>query len=724
MRVTLLILASILLCGNLSANEPPRQVSGCVTDEKGETLPYATILIKGTTYGTASDVNGRYLLEVKQPGSYSLLVRYAGFTQHEQQVFLNRDTVIDFRLKEDALNLNEVTVTATRTPKLLKDAPVITRVITTEDIRRINAVTVQDLLQTELPGLEFTREMDGQTSIHMQGMSGKYILFLVDGERMAGETLNNVDYNRLNASEIERVEIVRGGASALYGSNAIGGVVNIITKNANKPFSANVYGNYGLWKGSDKEDKTLHEQRYGTTIGLKQDKVSSLTTFNYKQKSSYLLIDADGTSQPVNGGNDYNVSEKLSWRVNEKMTLTGKGGLYFRDVDNRDAGYAEQKVKDRYRNYNGSLRMNYNITAEQNLEASYLLDRYNKYDRYTVRGVDSLNYRNTQHTARLQYTNAFGKGNTLTGGAEFFRDELMSYQFDGNVHSTNDYILFAQHDFDITKKLNVVYGVRMDYYNSFGAHFSPSLSLMYKLNPVTFRGAYSRGFRAPSLKEMYTNWDMGGMGWFQIIGDPNLKPELSNNFSLSAEYSRDRVNLSVIGYYNDINRKITTVYNSEAREAVYTNVDNSGIGGLDVNLAVKCPLGFTVKTAYTYVHEKLEQNGINVSSTRPHSATLGVNYEFSLKNYFLNVALNGRFMGKLDTNEATDTMGTDYVPVHYPSYQMWRLVVSQRFCRAYTLQLSVDNLLNYKPGTYAANSPVSTGATFTAGISIDIDEIF
>lgn len=726
MKATLLVLVSILLCGNLSANEPPRQVSGCITDEKGETLPYATILVKGTTYGTASDTDGKYKLEIKQPGKYSLLVRYAGFTQHEQLVYLSKDTVIDFSLKEDALNLNEVTVTATRTPKLLKDAPVITRVITTEDIQRLNAVTVEDLLQAELPGLEFTREMDGQTAIHLQGMSGKYILFLVDGERMAGETLNNVDYNRLNASEIERVEIIKGGASAIYGSNAIGGVVNIITKSASKPYSINLYGNFGLWQGQDKdkENTAQHEQRYGGTVGLKKDNLSSLTTFNYKQKNSYLLVGDDDNSQAVNGGDDYSVNEKLTYKANEKLTLTGKGGLYFRKVDNRAANYAEEKVKDRYRNFNGSLRMNYNITAAQNLEVSYLFDRYNKYDHYVALNNDSLNYRDTQQTARAQYTNTFSEGNTLTGGAEFFRDELMSYQFDGNTHATDDYILYAQHDYNITDRWNVVYGVRMDYYSSFGAHLSPSASLMYKLNPVTFRGTYSRGFRAPSLKEMYTDWDMGGMGWFRIIGNPDLKPELSNNYNLSAEYSRDRVNLSVIGYYNDINRKISTVYNSQEKTAVYTNVDKSGIAGIDVNLAVKCPLGFTVKTAYSYVHEDLKQNDVNVSSTRPHSATLGVNYELSRKNYNLNVALNGRFMGKLDTNEATDNLGTSYAPVHYPGYQMWRIVVSQRLFKAYSLQLSVDNLLNYKPGTYAANSPISPGTTFTAGISIDIDNIF
>lgn len=709
MKTILLILASILICGNLSANEPPRQVSGCITDEKGETLPYANILVKGTTHGTASDLDGNYKLNIAKPGEYSLIVKYAGFAPFEQRIFLKSDTTINFRLKEDALNLNEVTVTATRTPKLLKDAPVITRVITSTDIQKINAVTVQDLLETELPGMEFTRQMDGQIAINMQGMSGKYVLFLIDGERMAGETLNNVDYNRLNADNIERIEIVKGAASALYGSNAMGGVVNIITKEPSKPLEAKVSGHYG----------SNDEQRYGGTFGTKQKNISSLTSVMYKNKDHYKLSSANGAdSAIIFGGKDLSIDEKLAWKVSDKITLTGKGGYYTRLADN-----ANDKKTDRYRNYNGSVRMNYLLSEKQDLTVSYLLDRYNKYDHYTKSNADSLNYRNTQHTARAQYNYSFTPGNTLIGGAEFFRDELMSYQFSGNSHATNDYILYAQHDYNVTKQFNMVYGARMDYYSSFGAHVSPNVSLMYKVKPVTFRTSYSRGFRAPSLKEMWTEWDMGGMGMFIIAGDPDLKPEISDNFSLSAEYSRDRVNFSVIGYYNNIKDKITTIFNADRDTSYYTNVSKSKLAGLDANLAVKCPYGFTVKAAYAYVHENVKQNGYNVSSTRPHSATLGLNYEYSRKNYDLNVALNGRFLSKLDTNEANST-GDTFTPVHYSGYQNWKITVSQHLFRAYLLQATVDNIFNYKPDIIAANSPMSPGTTFMVGLSVNIDEVF
>lgn len=118
--------------------------------------------------------------------------------------------------------LCEIVVTATRTPKALKDAPVVTRLITAEEIKKTDATNIQDLLTEEIPGLEFGYAMSQETSLNMSGFGGSAILFLVDGERLAGETMDNVDYNRLNLENVGQVEIVKGASSALYGANAVG----------------------------------------------------------------------------------------------------------------------------------------------------------------------------------------------------------------------------------------------------------------------------------------------------------------------------------------------------------------------------------------------------------------------------------------------------------------------------------------------------------------------
>ena len=123
--------------------------------------------------------------------------------------------------------ISEVVVTATRTPKLLKDVPYVTKVFTADDIRKADATNIQELMTTIMPGVEFTFAMNQQTTLNMSGFGGNAVLFLIDGERIAGETMDNVDFERINLADVERIEIIRGAASALYGSNAAGGVINI-----------------------------------------------------------------------------------------------------------------------------------------------------------------------------------------------------------------------------------------------------------------------------------------------------------------------------------------------------------------------------------------------------------------------------------------------------------------------------------------------------------------
>lgn len=143
-----------------------------------------------------------------------------------------------------SLMLNEMVVTATRTPKSIKNVPIVTRLITSDEIRKSDASNIQELLIEELPGLEFNYAMSQETSLNMNGFGGSSVLFLVNGERLAGETMDNIDYSRLNLENIGRVEIIKGAASALYGANAVGGVVNLITKESSEPFHVNLNSRY------------------------------------------------------------------------------------------------------------------------------------------------------------------------------------------------------------------------------------------------------------------------------------------------------------------------------------------------------------------------------------------------------------------------------------------------------------------------------------------------
>lgn len=627
------------------------------------------------------------------------------------------------------LKSEDVVVTATRTPKLLKDAPVITRVIRADEIRKTDATTVKDLLELVMPGIEFTSH-GGSMNINMQGMGANYVLFLIDGERIAGETRDNIDYNRLNVENIERIEVVKGAASALYGSNAIGGVVNIITKKATEPWQLNLNGRYGR----------NNEQRYGGTLGFRTQRFNSLTAATYKHRNSYELkdravsyqdypdqsipTDTEPGTTKIYGYSDWDINQKFVIRPVDPLTITAAGTYYNREL------FTSPKTHELYHGYTGRLKLNWDINERQNLEAAYNFDEYDKFDYFLRLDEKDKNYVNLQNTARLQYNNTFRKAGTLTVGAEYFGDKLTTYQFKGTdpTHSTETYIGFAQHDVDLLPKLNLVYGARLDYHSTYGAHFSPKVSLMYKLDPVTLRASYGGGFKSPTLKELYTDWSHQGI--FQLIGNPDLVPEKSQNVSLSAEYSKGKFSASVIGHYNNIRDKISTVWNNAGDTSFYTNISRAEIWGIDANVSVKLPYGFGITASYAYVHDYQPVNGLNTSTSRPHSATIRFEYGFERKNYDFDVNLTGRVMSAVTTHTFDETYvnpdgstGAVYKQ-RYPAYTMWKLVVTQRFRNAVSLNLGADNLFNYKADVHSFNTSVSPGITLFAGVSLDVEQLF
>lgn len=615
---------------------------------------------------------------------------------------------IDSIEKAWEVELNTVVVTGTRTPKLLKDSPILTRIISESDIRKTDATNISDLLQLELPGIEFSYSMNQQVSLNMQGFGGNSVLFLVDGERLAGETLDNVDYNRLNLNNVGRIEIVKGGASSLYGSNAVGGVVNIISREESEPWRVNVNARYGAH----------NEQRYGGAISFKTGRISSATTLQYTSIDSYDMKN-EGDYNRFYGGYNWNVKERLTVNVTDRMKLIGRAGYYFRQRN------AQAASRDRYRDFSGGLRGLYTFSDADNLEVSYNFDQYDKSDYITITSKDVRKYSNVQHGARALYNHTFAGRHILTLGGDMMRDYLQTYQFTDNGNKrqiTADG--FAQFDMNFVRNFNIIAGMRYDYFSEAKmSHASSRLSMMYKLPRVALRGSYSGGFRAPTLKEMYMDFDMAGI--FMIYGNPDLKPETSHNFQLSTEYTRRLLNFSIGTFCNLVSDRITTGWSQALKGQVYTNIDKVTISGVDANMSWRTACGFGTRLSYMFTYEQVKKGQPYTSSTRPHTATLRLDYTKRWKNYELMAALNGRFLSKVKVNEYTSVSSYEETQrVTYPSYMIWKLNMRHSFWKGIDLTMAVDNLLNYVPKYYYNNSPTTNGTTFSVGMSVDIDEFF
>ena len=704
----LVLLALVLAFGHdLSAQ---RTVQGTVSDAAtGEAIIGAAVRVKEhTAIGSVTDQKGHYFLQLPDSKACHIEVSFLGYHTKNQQIKSGSSMTLDVALSENVSMLETVVVTGTRTPKLLKDVPVITRVIDAKEILATDVGNVQDLLQAELPGIEFTYSMNQQVSLNMQGFGGNSVLFLVDGERMAGETLDNVDYSRLGLNDVGRIEIVKGAASSLYGSNAVGGVVNLISREAKEPWTLNVGSRWG----------SHNDWRNCASLSFNTGRFSSTTNFQHTSCDP-IAMKNDGDFGTIYGNHTFSLKEKITVSPTHRMKLTARAGYFFRERESLETAH------DRYRDFSGGLKAEYDLDESSDLTLSYAFDQYDKSSYALQSGLDVRSYSNVQHNLRGLFNHGFGKKSTLTLGGDYMRDYLMSYQFsDNGAHIQHTADAFAQFDWSATEKLSVIAALRYDFFSQAKLHHvSPKLGMMYKLGKVALRASYADGFRAPTLKEMYMSFDMANI--FMIYGNPNLRPETSHNFNLAAEYTRNHYNVTLLGFHNRVSDRITTVWNQALNGMKYENMSPLTISGLDFSASARWDCGLRVRLSYIFTHESLNDSDLHTSTTRPHSATARVEYGKNWKNYGFNVALTGRALSAVTCDEYTSlTDLTETERVTYPGYTIWKLFVLQHIGRGLNLTATVDNLFNYIPEYYYSNSPATTGTTFAVGLSVDIDKYF
>lgn len=626
---------------------------------------------------------------------YLMLLMVGGF------ISANADPID--KMTRDTVLLQTVVVTGTRTPKILGNSPISTRVITADEIKKIDATHIGELLQQEIPGIEFSYSMNQQVSLNMQGFGGSSVLFLQDGERMAGETLDNVDYYRLNLDNVERIEIVKGAASSLYGSNAVGGVINIISKKSSKAWSANANVRFGAYG----------EQRYGVSAGINSGHINNMANVQHTDVDE-IKLKHSGDYSKIFANRTWNFKDRLIYTYNDKLNLTARAGYFFRECD------MLAEAKNRYRDFCGGLKGNYTFTRKDNLELAYAFDQYDKSDYVVKNHNDIRDYSNVQHSARVLFNHTFDKDKTLSVGGDVMRDYLMSYQFTDNGNKTQyTYDAFAQIDAQLTSKLDVIAGLRYDYYSKAKSNrLSTKLGLMYKLGLVNLRMAYSGGFRAPTLKEMYMNFNMANI--FMIYGNEKLKSETSDNFSLSADYRRQNYDFELTGFYNLVSNRITTAWNQSLKGMKYINMADMKVAGINANVSARYACGLRARMSYAYTYEHIKSGEPLVSATRPHTATMRIEYDRKWKNYGFCLSLSGRYLSRVTADEYTSY--TSYETTEkktYTDYSIWKLSLLQRVCHGIDVTMAVDNLFNYVPGYYYNNSPTTRGTVFSAGVSIE-----
>lgn len=585
--------------------------------------------------------------------------------------------------------LETLVVTATRTPKLLKDTPVVTRVVTASDISRSGKQDIAGLLDQQMPGVEFSVGMGQNPQINMSGFGGGGILFLLDGERMAGETLDNPDYSRLNLQNVERVEIVKGAASSLYGSNATGGVVNVITRRPKEGSHLQLNARYG----------SHSLQSYGALATYRKGRLANSLDGRFDSQGE-IRFPRRGDFSKAYPARSWNVRDRATLTLAYNASVTARVGYYWRERKSTIVSH------ERYSDISAGLSARW-----RDFTAKYSFDTYDKYDYEIATGVQTHDYRNRQNTIHMQYSHEFEGTGTLTAGGDWLDDYLMTYEFDSGFHSQTNLDAYLQWDWKAANSVWIVPGLRYDWFSASRANkVSPKLSMLWRPGKgnCALRLNYAAGFRAPNLKELYMDFDMAGI--FHIHGNPDLKSETSQNLSVSAEYLKGSRNITVMAFHNIVDNRISYLWSESLAGLQYINLKRLYLTGLDVSAMKAFPFGLTVSGEYVFTHEVYGKGDLRANPTRPHVLTLKADYSHTWRpDWRFTATANFKWMSAV-TGDVMSLFSPEAArQQRYPAYSMLGMSLSQSLPKGFTLGVSVDNLLNYIPSYYFYNSPLTTG---------------
>ncbi len=512
-----------------------------------------------------------------------------------------------------AKTLCEYVCTAQTAPTDIRQAIHAVKVINEQVIARRAANNVEELLQGET-NFRFSSDLILGSGVQMNGVGGENVKILIDGVPVIGRLNGNVDLSQIPLYNVLRVEIVQGSLSSVYGSNASGGVINIITKKTQvKPIEA--------------ELKTQYE-----SVGIK---TASLQTGFQKKKLlvrlgvnvyDFAIIPADSLRTSLwNPKKQWSAQSTLKYRINENNGISYTYNLLDETIDNfgniQRPKFKPYAFDDSYKTIRNDHNLNFeglikNVNVQSTLAFNQFYRQKNSYRTAIAEDTSAL-LEGQQDTSRfnaLIWRNTFSatisKQLTLLGGAEFYYENAHGRKINDssdvrkNFAQIADIALFTGVKINLyDNKLTVQPTIRYAYNTKFTAPLTPSLNALYNINDAwKIRASYARGFRAPSLKELYFNFiDIN----HYIIGFENIKAEKSNNFSVNPSYtaSYGKTNINVEGnlFYNYIeNRIILAQMKGELLKYRYDNLAEYKTKGAGINVTFNYDEKIILKTGIVY----------------------------------------------------------------------------------------------------------------------------
>ncbi|MFQ3306666.1 MAG: outer membrane receptor for ferrienterochelin and colicins, partial [Polaribacter sp.] len=639
--------------------------------------------------------------------------------------------------------LDEIIVTATRTIRQLSSLPMPVTLISKKQIQKTGTTRLKDIL-LEQTGINFVTDQSGFTGIQMQGLAAAYTMIMVDGVPLIGRSSGNLDLNRITVNNIKQIEIVKGPSSSLYGSEALGGVINIITE---KPKKDTLKGaiSYFTRAGS------RNELDFNSNFVYRKDKFGLVAGINANSSGGYDLS-PETAFVTTQAHQNYTGDLKLTYDFSSQLELL-IAQRYF---------YEEQTEGNVQSDWNSNVELRHKINNKWNLEYTFYATKFKTESQFN--GALAV-FNQTLVRPEIRATTNLKNGTLISGiGINF---DALDRTFFENKETFNSKYIFTQYDFQPTERMNTVIGARFDSHNKYQSAFSPKISSSYKINDLLkVKASVGYGFKAPDFRQLFFNFN-NSAGGYVVLGtrtlhnlygnEPNvqatskdLKPENAIGYNFGFEVKPFR-NLTIKTniFRNDINDLIntvalpgglpnlsptTSVFYYENRAQVFTQ-------GIEVDINYKFSDNMRFIGGYQYLEAKdkeeirkidagtiffrrtpnspseilKKEDYFGLSNRSKHTANAKLFYENLEYNFSANIrAIYRSKYALFDTNNSQNII--DRYDDFVAGNTQVNVAIQKTFFNLMNLQFGVDNIFNER-GLENKNTFQNTDAVLFLGRS-------
>lgn len=743
---------------------------GQIVSEDQRGVAEVQLILKGTTYQTLSDSSGYFSFTNIPFGKYKLVATGMACQKQVTDIEVKEENkFISIPVKNKITESEEIVVTATRTEKEISDVATPIKIIPGTQIRQMGALRLNEVLQ-EQTGLAIVN--DHGTGIQMQGFNPDYTMILLNGEPMIGRTAGTLDLTRIAVGNIRKIEIVKGPSSSLYGSEALAGIVNIITEKPSDGFSSQIKPRYNVG------NRSYHVFDLTGDVSYQYKKTGIYFFANRYQSLGYDLL-PESEELTVPPFHNYTFQTRANYDFTDKTSLI-INGRYFTESSQGNTSFTEDNITynihqkgDQYDwNLNPVLTHRYSVRLKQSLR--YYATQYHSESEMTNRADGSMydksffNQTFNRPETQLDYLWTENHQSTLGGGVNF--ESVNSTRYTEGKSFYNIYG-FLQHDLTVFKNVNFIAGVRLDHHSVYGQRISPKISSLIKVSKwLSLKASAGQGFKAPDFRQLYLNFSNPVAG-YSVFGSEEVKTQVEvlqqkgmisqvlmdvNSLeTIRAEYSTAynagyvlkpyrSVQWSVNFFYNDIKDLIETgaVAIKTNGQSVYTYFNQAQIftRGLETDLSLKFFKCFTFSAGYQYLEAKnrkvLEdlEAGKYFARDQETLETVQLTKEnygglFNRSKHMANARLfymnpksgwggsirciyRGKYgFGDLNGNNILDDE-SEYIK----GYFLWNISLSKKIHKRFNLQTGIDNLFDYTNPVYVTSIP---GRVYYVGLNIE-----